>query len=76
MGIRTSHVIAASIGGLLFAWGRWADPTFPEMSNGSIFLWSMVIFGGGWECIVRLLALLKQLLTGERPKRWTTDEGV
>lgn len=75
MGIRTSHVIAAFIGTIALAYVRF-DGGMPGSSNLSIVFWGAVIFGMGWECIVRLLALFKQLLTGERPKRWTTDEGV
>ena len=72
MGIRTSHVIAAFIGMVVFAYIRF-DGGMPKASNLAVVFWGAAIFGMGWECIVRLLSLLQRLLTGERAKRWTTD---
>ena len=58
MGIRPSHVIAAFIGVVAFAYIRF-DGGLPKASNLAIVFWAFVIFGGGWECIRRLFRLLR-----------------
>jgi hypothetical protein len=56
MDLRTSHVIAAFVGTVAFAYIRF-DGGMPGSSNMAIVFWAFVIFGGGWECIRRLLRL-------------------
>ena len=58
MGIRTSHIVAAFIGVIAFAYIRY-DGGLPPGHDSVIVFWGAVIFGLGWEGIVRLSAALK-----------------
>lgn len=64
--IRTSHVIAAFVGVVFAAWLMTGDSALAQTPKPPLVLWTALLFGLMWECIVRLSSLLRGFLGRKR----------
>ena len=63
--MRKSHIVAAFVGVVLVAFAQWADPTFPRNGAIATVAFTAVLFGLLWECVTRLSAIVRSLLSSQ-----------